>query len=417
MRILIASPNLPWPLDAGGNVAQFSMLKCLERDHDFTLVCPAYTPADAANARRLRSELPGVRVRSVDCGAPARKPRIHQVARYIARAGRRLLRSVSHNSGVQPPALYYPFNPLPEPYIAALREEIDRGVDLCQVEFAEMLPLGTWLPEDLPRLFIHHQIHFVYAERFLETHQDRVYSEYLLSIIKSQEIEYLRRYDGVVVFSEPDRKNLSSYVEPARLFTNPFPTPEAAGNSAGHSGFNGRYVFLGSQIHGPNVDALEWLLADIWPAIQKQLPSSRLTVIGNWDKGYRAQYASPGVRFTGYVDDLAEAMAGGVMLVPVRIGSGIRTKILVAMAQGIPVVSTSVGSEGLLVEDQKELLIRDHGAEFARAAVQLALQPGLYRQLVADAKETVFKYYSPESARRRRNEIYAALRQRDLAAA
>ena len=97
------------------------------------------------------------------------------------------------------------------------------------------------------------------------------------------------------------------------------------------------------------------------------------------------------------------------MLAPLRIGSGIRVKIIAAMAQGVPVVSTSVGSEGLLVSDGDELLVRDSESEFAAAATQLASDQILWRRLALAGQAAVSKHYSPEGVRQRRNTIYANL--------
>ena len=97
------------------------------------------------------------------------------------------------------------------------------------------------------------------------------------------------------------------------------------------------------------------------------------------------------------------------MLVPVRIGSGLRVKILTALAQGVPVVSTRVGGEGLLVQDGREILVRDEASEFAAAAVELAGKPELWRRLAMAGRAAAVKHYSAEEVRRRRNEIYASI--------
>ena len=97
------------------------------------------------------------------------------------------------------------------------------------------------------------------------------------------------------------------------------------------------------------------------------------------------------------------------MLVPLRIGSGIRVKIMVAMAQGVPVVSTTVGCEGMLMRDGQDLLVRDSGTAFAAAAVELARTPALWKELAASGQAAIIQNYSPESVRLRRNQIYNAL--------
>ena len=89
MRILIASPYLPWPINTGGNSAVFSTLKCLEDDHQFTLVCPVYDEDGEADATALQSQLPRVNLRAVFCGqAPRGKQKLsRRAAKWVANTG------------------------------------------------------------------------------------------------------------------------------------------------------------------------------------------------------------------------------------------------------------------------------------------------------------------------------------------
>src|SRR6266508_691619 len=415
MRILIATPVLPWPLNSGGNAAQFSTLKCLAEDHQFTLVCPVYDEAGMANAKVLLAELPNVNVRAVFCGTPPPpKPKLRiRMARSIVRCGRRLLAPPEPQTALQPDSagsLRYPFSPVSENLIAALQDELSKGVDLCQAEFAEMLSLGSWFPVNLPKLFIHHQIHFVYAKRFLDTLGRNGYSSYLEAMMRTQELSYLQHYQGVITFSDSDRQALLPYLAPEKLFVSPFPIPADVGIADEVPlKFDGRFLFVAYEEHGPNRDALEWLLATIWPDIYRQMPGVKLVVVGTWSESAKSKLAVPGISFSGYVRNLRATLQGGIMLVPLRIGSGVRVKIIVAMAQGVPVVSTSIGCEGMPVRNGKDLLVRDDPGAFASAAVQLAQTPELWRQLAQAAQKTVSKHYSPEGVRRRRNEIYATI--------
>ena len=416
MRILIASPYLPWPLHSGGNAAQYSTIKCLADDHQFTLVCPIYQPEGEVYARELQAQLPQVAVRAIYCASPSPRPLlpkyVNRVARGIVRRGRRLLNPRSQPPDSRPVQLYYPFDPLPEKLIAALGEELTKGVDLCQAEFAEMLPLGHWFPKHVPKLFIHHQIHFVYAKRYLDVRGRDSYSAYLESMMQAQEQNNLRSFDGVITFSDDDRRALLGCVAPEKLFTSPFPIPADIGIAAElPPSFDGRFLFVASEEHSPNRDALEWMLENIWPEIMRQLPNSRLVVIGNWRKSTKSRLMNRGIFFSGFASDLGAILRGGIMLVPLRIGSGIRVKILVALAQGVPVVTTSIGSEGMFLQDGQQLVVRDTAPDFAAGAVQLAQDPALWRRLAVGGKAAVSTHYSPERVRHRRNEIYAALTQ------
>ncbi len=418
MRILVCSPYLPWPLNSGGNAAQFSTLKCLAENHQFTLMCPACDDTTMANAKELQAQLPSVKVRAVFCGQPAESPPkrhfLVRLASWTVRTGRKWLNPPQPKASPASLAdiLHFPFNPLSEKFLSALGEEIAKGVDLFQAEFAEMMPLGAWVSEEIPKLFVHHQIHFVYAERFLKTHDKSDYWNYLSSVIKAQEIAYLKKFNAVITFSEEDRRMLLPYIPTEKLLVSAFPIPADVGIATElPAAFDGRFLFLASEDHLPNKDALEWLLAKIWPEILRQLPLARLVVIGQWSEAAKSKYAASGVEFAGFVKSLASVLRGGIMLVPLRIGSGIRVKIMVAMAQGAPVVSTSVGSEGMPVRDGEELLVRDDAFEFAAAAVQLAKDAEFCKRLAMAGQAAISKFYSPERVRQQRNEIYESLNQ------
>src|ERR1700733_6833307 len=219
MRILIVSPCLPWPLNSGGNAAQFTTLKCLEQDHQFTLVCPVFDAVGEANAKQLQAQLPQVNVRAIFCGMPKSFVRklLYRARKLVAGYVRRL----TNQPVLQPEMadlLHYPFDPLPKQLIIALQDELSKGVDLCQAEFAEMLPLGVWFPKQLPKLFIHHQIHHVYAKRFMDTHGTNGYLTYLEAVMQTQELAYLQSFQGVITFSEQDRQVLLPHITDEKLF-------------------------------------------------------------------------------------------------------------------------------------------------------------------------------------------------------
>lgn len=407
MRILIATPYLPWPLNSGGNAAQFSTLQSLMEDHEFTLVAPFYRLEQASLIEELASKLPRVRVRGVFCGAPP-EGRVDRTVRWAKATARRILRRPLLLGDGLP---YYPFQPLPGQFIHALSEELQRGTDLVQAEFAEMLPLGVWLPPQMPRLFVHHQIHTIYAERFIKAHDPQAYSKYLTDWMSRQEQMYLQHYDATITFSDEDGRILQSWPGIKQVFTSPFPVPSDVGFATKLApSFNGRFIFLGSEDHDANRGALRWLIKEIWPKIRAELPHAELTVIGRWSESWQSVHRTEKAQYVGFLPDLSAAIQGGIMLVPLLVGSGIRTKILAALAQGVPVITTTVGAEGLLTRAGVDLLVADETQSFASVAINLAKNQKQWAELSSSGHRTVQQHYSPEQVRRRRNEIYAALK-------
>jgi glycosyltransferase involved in cell wall biosynthesis len=403
MRIIVVSPSLPWPLDSGGNAAQYTSLKCLAADHEFVLISPVYGAGGARAAQALGEMLPEVTIRGVFCGLEGTLLR-----RAAARFGRRFLdgsRFRRTNQALQP--LFNPFSPLPRPFVETVSGEIRKGCDLFQAEYSETLQLGPWVPRSIPKLFVHYQPHAVYTRRAVQVGDGSAYSAYLKSAMEVQEIAFLRHFDAIITFSEPDRDALLPSLPPGNIFVSPFPLPTDVPIVTTVSGrWDGRFVFLASGIHSPNRDALAWLLTEIWPDIISELPDSSLHVVGSWSKSSASLYSGRNLKFTGFVDDLQGILRNAILLVPLRIGSGIRVKILAAMASGVPVISTSIGSEGLPVASEVNIITADQPKEFSMAAVDLAANPERRERIATGGLQMVKRFYSPEIVRQRRNEVY-----------
>lgn len=394
-----------------GRLALYAAFECLRKDHCFTLICPVWNEKEANDALEFQAHFPELRVRAINCGSA--NASVHTKDDFLLRFFRWAARQYRQRSQAAaagptqeqaPPLPSYPFTLLPAAFVDAVSSEIGRGVDLIQVEFAEMLSIGAWLPPQIPKVFIHHQLHFVYAQRFAAARSLSGYSEYLQKVMRIQEETYLKKFDAVVVFSDEDKRALSGWLEDERIYVSPFPI--SGGSKVEGELFENRFSFVGSEDHFPNLDGLEWLILEVWPEIAKHAPDATLKVIGPWSEASRARFCRPGVEFSGYVEDLGNALRGSIMLVPLRIGSGIRVKLLDAMSHGVPAVSTSIGCEGIPARDGIDILIRDDNLQFAAAAVEILKNSPLRRQIAAAGRNLVAEHYSPERVRRRRNEIY-----------
>jgi polysaccharide biosynthesis protein PslH len=136
-------------------------------------------------------------------------------------------------------------------------------------------------------------------------------------------------------------------------------------------------VFTGTMSYSPNTEAMRYFAAEVWPLIQQQAPEAALQIVGSAPPTEILKLARlPRVTVTGSVPDVRPYLAGAqVVVAPLRIGGGTRLKILEAMAMARPVVSTSLGCEGLEVEDGRHLLVADDPNEFAAAVVGLLHNP------------------------------------------
>ncbi len=158
-------------------------------------------------------------------------------------------------------------------------------------------------------------------------------------------------------------------------------------------------LFVGA-VNPPNVDALDWLLAGIWPLVRAQRPDARLRVVGR--VAARASVPWPeGAEAVGFVDDLGPEYAGAaVVLAPIRFGSGVKIKLVEGLAQGLPGVATPAGAEGLATLPPGVLRIAGTAEGFA-AAVSDALadpDPGAAR---AAARAAAAEHYARDAVARR----------------
>jgi polysaccharide biosynthesis protein PslH len=154
-------------------------------------------------------------------------------------------------------------------------------------------------------------------------------------------------------------------------------------------------LFFGLLATVPNVDGVLYFIREVWPAIVASRPDARFVVIGAQPAPEILAQAGSGVTIVGPVDDLRPHLAAAsVIVVPLRLGSGTRLKILEAWAMARPVVSTSLGAEGLDAMPGQDLMIGDNPADFANAVLRVLGEPRLADELGRAGRALVSERYS-----------------------
>ena len=159
-------------------------------------------------------------------------------------------------------------------------------------------------------------------------------------------------------------------------------------------------VFTGSMDWRPNQDGIHHFLKEIYPLIKKKIPRATITVVGRKPPQWLVDLAGtiPGVNVTGTVDDVRPYIAENALyIVPLRIGGGSRLKILEAFSMKKPVLSTSIGAEGLEVEDGTHLLLRDGPESFADTAIDMLSNQERYEKLGENGRELILNKYTWDS--------------------
>jgi len=193
--------------------------------------------------------------------------------------------------------------------------------------------------------------------------------------------------DRVVVCSGLDQRRLG--VPNAVVVPNGYEPPQVP---AGREdvGAHPTVLFAGNFCYPPNSDGAVWLVSQVLPKLRKEIPDVQLRFVGEPTATVSGLTSDPSVTVVGRVPAMAPELArADVIAVPIRYGSGTRLKVLEAFANRIPVVSTTIGAEGLGAEDRKQLLCADDPTSFARACAQL-LRGGQARRPLVDAAQELF---------------------------
>jgi GT2 family glycosyltransferase/glycosyltransferase involved in cell wall biosynthesis len=227
------------------------------------------------------------------------------------------------------------------------------------------------------------------------THRISAWYEWLK--LFNYELDVCRRADLVLAVSHDERDLLRSY-----LSSPPISSAAPTGVDVHH--FQPRdqlsvkpfsVLFVGYFRHPPNVDAVLWLAQTIFPRLKERHPSATLTIVGAHPPPEVARLAADtSVKVLGYVDEVRDCYrTHAVLAAPIRTGAGTRVKILEAMAAGVPVVTTTIGAEGIVCRDGVDILIADDVDAFTRGLEAILLSPSYAQSLAEAARQLVLTRY------------------------
>jgi glycosyltransferase involved in cell wall biosynthesis len=214
--------------------------------------------------------------------------------------------------------------------------------------------------------------------------------------MRRAEARVVREADAAVAVSDTDRELFAEQSEPEHVTV--IPTGVDAEYFAPHGvpEIPNRLVFSGSMDWYPNEDAIVYFAEHVWPILRAARPSVSLTVVGRHPSARLAALAkTAGITLTGTVDDVRPFVdEAAVYVVPLRVGGGTRLKILEALAMGKPVVSTTVGAEGLTLVPGRHYLVADGAEAFARTVLDLLDAPAVRASLGQAGRRLVEERHS-----------------------
>ena len=225
----------------------------------------------------------------------------------------------------------------------------------------------------------------------------RLYARRTAHLLRKLEDQLLAQCDVHTVCSEREREALLSRGVPARVEVIPNGVDVQSFAATQPSSEPRRnLVFVGSMDYHANVDGALYFAREVWPKIRALRPDLKFVICGSRPTAeiLALRNSQPGVTVTGTVDDVRPYYQSALAsIVSLRVGGGTRLKVLEAMAAGTPVVSTTLGAEGLAVTHGKDVLIADTPAEMVDAIVHLQNESEQWRSLVLNGRRLVETRY------------------------
>jgi glycosyltransferase involved in cell wall biosynthesis len=383
MRVLLLTQILPYPPDSGPKVKTFHLLQHLARRHEVTLVSLVRSDAEAARAEALRGL----------CAA------VHTVRlrRSRARDAGHLIRSLLASDSF---IMRRDDSPELRALLAELtsRERFDivHADQLNMAQFAMDLPCGA-------RVLDEHNAVWTIVQRMAghSGYGKRLFLELEARRLRRYEAAICARFDALMVVSEPDHAFLQLAAADAGVTLPPAAIIPIAVDAQGappvaRAAAPLTILSMATMFWPPNVDGVLWFAREVFPLVRRAAPAARFVVMGARPPASVRRLADEdsSITVTGYVEDPAPYLEQtAALIVPVRAGGGMRVKILEALARGLPIVSTTIGYEGIALTPGEQLLVGDTPESFAAALVQLLQEPALGRRLAAAGRRVAEERY------------------------
>jgi sugar transferase (PEP-CTERM/EpsH1 system associated) len=381
MRVLQFAPRVCWPLDTGAKLRNYHLARVLARNARVLLL--AFTDHDQSHG-----SLADV------------YDRVITVARASAYTPAKVARGLLGKTPL--PVLNYTTNAMKR----ALEKLVsENDFDIVQMESIHLMSYLPILRKARRRSIVvcdWHNIESELMQRYSEREPGifrRAYAGKTARLMSEFEKRALREFDAHLTVSQRDAERLRHLNPDARIFVIENGVDTAFYSDleigAGDKSLARRIVFVGSMDYHANIDGAVNFARYVWPRVCQQRPELTFTIVGKDPANEVRELAQlPGIEVTGTVDDVRpfyrEAIAA---VVPLNVGGGSRLKILEAMAAGVPVVSTTLGAEGLEVRHDENILIADTNEQLAEAIINLAENEARRNELSAAGRALVSSRY------------------------
>lgn len=382
-RLLFLSQRFLFPADTGGKIRTSKILEQLRRHFHVVLI----GNVDGDEATRYREAL--ARAADEFVGVPRREIARHSM-RYYARTA---VRAVSRH----PVTVLNDYSPaLERTLLESLGQRGPFAILVC--DFVQSALLFRHVVHPATLLF-QHNVESAIPERHARTARNpmmRLFWRWQARKMRGFEGAASRAFTGVIAVSDEDRRAMESLYGLRHVYTIPTGVDTDYFQPSGKNDDGRTIAFCGSMDWLPNEDGVDFFLERVWTRLRSRRPEARFVVIGrNPSPGLTRRVATaPAVSLTGWVDDVRPHLeSSAVVVVPLRVGGGTRMKIYEAMAMGRPVVSTTLGAEGLPVHAGTHLYLEDEPDAFADRVAWLLEHPAERRAVGDAARRWVHEHF------------------------
>lgn len=379
MRILMISPDLNYPPIYGGRIRRYNLLKYLSRDNDFTLLSFVNSKEDFKNTEGIKKYCKAVE--TVQLGSHSGKDYwITRFRNYF------LSKFFSY-----PPIVIHFYSREMKRRIKKVIAEND--YDLVLIEYWYMGQYANCI-KGIIKVLDKHDIEYMRWYGLYEFCKDQKTLS-LHKRIKKHELRVLKRFDKILTVTQTDKdfllekynSALDISVVPSGVDTSYFKLQEKSNDSK-------NLVFVGSLAHAPNVDGILYFCREMLPLILKKIPETHLFIVGLCPSKDVLNLGNNNITVTGFVKDIRPYVyKSSVFVVPLRFGTGIRGKILEAMALGKPVIATSIAATGLEVTPDQDIIIADDPKDFAFRTIELLNNRALRNRLIENGWRLINEKY------------------------
>ena len=382
MKILVALPRFPYPLEKGDKLRAYNQIKELSKNNEIYLFCVSHTKVLPEYVEQLRPYCQDI------CCVSSPK-----LANY-----KNIVRNYLHTKSLQ--IGYWDSRKARK----AVKEFVRKvQPDVIYSQMVRTMPWISRLP--YPKVMDYQDALSMNTERRMD--QTRGLWHYILhfefKMLRSTEYNAFKIFDALTIISEPDSdaiprpKNGEIHIIPNGVdfeFFDRTKIPSPAGAAPKWD-----IVFCGNMGYEPNVHAAQYLVKEVMPLVWKEVPGTTVLLAGANPKHGVSNLASDKVSVSGYVADIRECYAASsIFVAPMLTGSGLQNKLLEAMAMQLPCVTTSIANDSLGARDGSEVLIGDNAEAFAAHIVSLLCDADKRASLAQSGRQYALDHFSWETS-------------------